>query len=85
MNRAPSPLLTTEPQFVEKWSFVANKEANCDLSDPADRHKGDYWDHVAYDPEHRLGVAVIPEARTDAKPVAIGDRPGDNTAAVPRP
>ena len=27
-------------------------------SDPADDHKGDYWDHVAFDPEHKLVVAV---------------------------
>ena len=57
------PPRTTEVQFDEKWSFVAKKEANCDRSDPADDHKGDYWDHVAYDPEHRLVVAVVPGAR----------------------
>jgi IS1 family transposase len=43
---------------------VAKKEANCDRTDPADDHKGDYWDHVALDPEHRLVVAVVPGART---------------------
>ena len=26
-------------------------------------HKGDWWDHVAYDPEHRLVLAVVPGAR----------------------
>jgi IS1 family transposase len=57
------PPRTTEVQFDEKWSFVAKKEANCDRRDPADDHKGDYWDHVAYDPEHRLVVAVVPGAR----------------------
>jgi IS1 family transposase len=60
---SPSPPLTAEFQFDEKWSFVAKKEANCDRSDPADDHKGDYWDHMAYDPEHRLVVAVVPGAR----------------------
>ncbi len=55
---------TTEVQFDEKWAFVAKKEANCDRSDPADDHKGDSWDHVALDPEHRLVVAVVPGART---------------------
>jgi IS1 family transposase len=60
---SPFPPRTTEVQFDEKWSFVAKKEANCDRSDPADDHKGDYWDHVAYDPEHRLVVAVVPGAR----------------------
>ena len=41
-----------------------SKEANCDRSDPADAHKGDYWDHVALDAEHRLVVSVVPGART---------------------
>ena len=58
------PPRTTEVQFDEKWAFVAKKEANCDRSDPADDHKGDYWDHVALDPEHKLVVAVVPGART---------------------
>jgi IS1 family transposase len=63
MSWSPFPPLTTEVQLDEKWSFVAKTEANCDRSDPADDHKGDYWDHVAYDPEHRLVVAVVPGAR----------------------
>jgi len=60
---SPFPPRTTEVQFDEKWSYVAKKEANCDRSDPADDHKGDYWDHIAYDPEHRLVVAIVPGAR----------------------
>jgi IS1 family transposase len=64
MTSWPFPPLTTEVQFDEKWAFVAKKEAHCDRSDPADDHKGDYWDHVAFDPEHRLVVAVVPGART---------------------
>jgi hypothetical protein len=58
------PPQTREVQFDEKWAFVAKKEKNCDRSDPADDHKGDYWDHVAFDPEHRLVVSVVPGART---------------------
>jgi IS1 family transposase len=58
------PPSTREVQFDEKWAFVAKKEANCDRTDPADDHKGDYWDHVAFDPEHRLVVGVVPGART---------------------
>jgi IS1 family transposase len=58
------PPRTTEVQFDEKWSFVAKKEANCDRSDPADDRKGDCWDHVAFDPEHKLVVAVVPGKRT---------------------
>ena len=46
------------------WSFVAKKQKNCDPADPADDHKGDWWDHVAYDAEHRLVLAVVPGARS---------------------
>jgi IS1 family transposase len=42
---------------------VAKKQENCDPDDPADDHNGDYWDHVAYDPEHRLVVCVEPGSR----------------------
>jgi IS1 family transposase len=58
------PPRTCEVQLDEKWSFVGKKQANCDPTDPTDDHKGDWWDHVAYDPEHRLVLAVIPGART---------------------
>ena len=61
---SPFPPRTREAQFDEKWAFVTKKERNCDRSDPADDHKGDYWDHVAFDPEHRLVVSVVPGART---------------------
>jgi hypothetical protein len=46
------------------WSFVAKKQKNCDPANPADDHKGDWWDHVAYDAEHRLVLAVVPGARS---------------------
>jgi IS1 family transposase len=52
-------------QFDEKWSFVAKKEKHCDPNDPDDDEQGDNWDHVAFDPEHRLVVSVIPGKRTD--------------------
>ena len=55
---------TRELQMDEKWSFVAKKEANCDEDDPRDRSRGDCWDHVAFDPEHRLVVSVVPGERT---------------------
>ena len=48
----------------EKWSFVAQKEKNCDEDDPEDQFRGDCWDHVAFDPEHRLVVSVVPGERT---------------------
>jgi IS1 family transposase/transposase-like protein len=55
---------TREVQMDEKWSFVAKKEKNCDEDDPADRFRGDCWDHVALDAEHRLVLAVVPGERT---------------------
>jgi IS1 family transposase len=58
------PPRTREVQFDEKHAFVAKKQKNCDPTDPDDDHKGDWWDHVAYDPEHRLVLAVVPGART---------------------
>ncbi len=61
---SPLPPRTREVQFDEKWAFVAKKEARCDPDDPADARKGDHWDHVALDPEHRLVVCVVPGKRT---------------------
>src|SRR5262249_41168241 len=55
---------TRELQMDEMGSFVAKKEKNCDEDDPADRFRGDCWDHVAFDPEHRLVVSVVPGERT---------------------
>jgi IS1 family transposase/transposase-like protein len=55
---------TRELQMDEKWSFVAKKEKNCDEDDPEDRYCGDCWDHVAFDPEHRLVLSVVPGERT---------------------
>ncbi len=57
------PPRTREVQFDEMWAFVGKKQKNCDPTDPADDHKGDYWDHVAYDPEHKLVLVVVPGAR----------------------
>src|SRR5262249_33936141 len=44
---------------------------NCDPTDPTDDHRGDYWDHVAFDPEHKLILAVVPGARTEENARAI--------------
>ena len=63
-NWSPLPPRTREAQFDEKWAFVAKKEKPCDPDDPADARKGDHWDHVALDPEHRLVVCVVPGKRT---------------------
>jgi hypothetical protein len=48
----------------EKWSFVGKKQENCDGDDPADQGRGDCWDHVAIDAEHRLVLCVLPGKRT---------------------
>ena len=58
------PPRTREAQLDEKWAFVGKKEEHCDPADPADAKQGDHWDHVAFDPEHRLVVSVVPGKRT---------------------
>jgi IS1 family transposase len=58
------PPRTREVQFDEKWSFVYQKQKHCDPLDPADACRGDCWDHVALDPEHRLVVSVLVGKRT---------------------
>ena len=61
------PPNTREVQFDEKWSFVGKKQKHCKPDEPADAQQGDNWDHVAFDPEHRLVLSVVPGKRTDAK------------------
>src|SRR5262249_30477380 len=63
----------------EAWSFVAKKEKNCDDDDPEDRFRGDGWDHVAFDPEHRLVVSVVPGERTAE---SVEERVGDVKARL---
>ena len=58
------PPQTQEAQFDEKWAFVGKKEKNGDPNDPDDAQQGDNWDHVAFDPEHRLVVSVVSGKRT---------------------
>jgi len=58
------PPETSEVQFDEKWSFVCKKEKRCDPDDPQDQCCGDNWDHVAFDPEHKLVVSLVPGKRT---------------------
>lgn len=61
------PPKTREAQFDEKWSFVGKKEKHCDPDKAEDAQQGDNWDHVAFDPEHRLVVSVVPGKRTEDK------------------
>jgi IS1 family transposase len=43
---------------------VGKKEKHCSNDQPNDSHQGDNWDHVAYDPQHRLVVSIVPGKRT---------------------
>ena len=43
---------------------MGKKEKHCDPDNPDDAEQGDNWDHVAFDPEHRLVVSVVPGKRT---------------------
>jgi hypothetical protein len=74
------PPRTREVQLDEMWSFVAKKQAHCDPADPADDHKGDWWDHVAYDAEHRLVLAVVPGARSIENAEEVTRETYDRTA-----
>jgi IS1 family transposase len=61
MNWSLFPPSTREVQMDEKWSFVGKKQANCNAED---LQQGDCWDHVAFDPEHRLVLSVLPAKRS---------------------
>jgi hypothetical protein len=50
---------------------VGKKQKNCDPADADDEQRGDYWDHVAFDPEHKLVLAVVPGARVQENACAI--------------
>ena len=67
MNSWLFPPRTRQAPFAEKWSFVGKKEKHCDPAAPADAQQGDSWDHVAFDPEHRLVVSGVPGKRTEEK------------------
>jgi IS1 family transposase len=62
------------------WSFVAKKQKSCNPDDPADDHKGDWWDFVAYDAESRLVLAVVPGARSIENAEEIVREAHDRTA-----
>lgn len=65
MNSWLFPPATQEVQFDEKWAFVGKKQKHCDPATPADARRGDCWDHVAFDPEHRLVVSAVVGKRTE--------------------
>ena len=58
MSWSVCPPRTDEIQFDEKWAFVYKKEKHCDPLEEKDQHRGDIWDHVAFDPTHRLVLGV---------------------------
>jgi IS1 family transposase len=64
---------------------VYQKQRNCDPADPDDDHRGDYWDHVAFDPEHKLVLAVVPGARTEENARAIVAEVGRRVGSDPPP
>ena len=80
------PPRTREVQLDEKWSFVAKKQRNCDPTDPADDHKGDWYDHVAFDAESRLVLEVVPGAgvieSVEEVVAAVKDRTGARPPAL---
>ena len=65
---------------------MAKKQKHCDPANPADDQKGDWWDHVAYDPEHKLVLAVVPGARVSESVAevvaAVKDRLGEQPPAL---
>jgi IS1 family transposase len=77
------PPRTREAQFDEKWAFVGKEQKNCDPNDADDDHCGDYWDFVAFDPEHRLVLAVVPGARTAENAQAIVEEVKQRTGEAP--
>ena len=53
---------------------------------PGDDHTGDWWDNVAYDPEHKLVLAVVPGARVgecaEEAVEEVKERLGDRTPGL---
>ena len=64
MNWSLFPPQTSEVQYDEKWAFVYKKQQNCDPTNPKEGKHGDNWDHVAFDPEHKLVVSLVAGKRT---------------------
>ncbi|MFO0891704.1 MAG: hypothetical protein U0790_21485 [Isosphaeraceae bacterium] len=56
-----------------------------DPTDPDDDHRGDYWDHVAFDPEHKLVLAVVPGADGGERPRRSSPRVAERAGCDPPP
>jgi hypothetical protein len=63
MNWLHFPPKTNEVQFDGKRAFVCKKKVCCDNDASEDNRYEDNRDDVAYDPEHRLVVSVVPGKR----------------------
>jgi IS1 family transposase len=46
-------------QLDEKWAFVFKKRWRCSERELQEEKVGDCWDHIAFDPEHRLVLGVV--------------------------
>jgi IS1 family transposase len=64
---------------------VYKKQKNCDPTNPDDDHRGDYWDHVAFDPEHKLVLIVVPGARTEENARAVVAEVKERVSSEPAP
>lgn len=62
---------------------MGKKQKHCNPDDPADARQGDNWDHVGFDPEHRLVVTVVPGKRTVQNTEALVQAFKARTAARP--
>ena len=60
------------------------KQKNCDPTNPDDDHCGDYWDHVAFDPEHKLVLVVVPGGGRRRTPARSSPRWKSGWAATRR-
>ena len=58
-------------QLDEKWAFVGRKQRHCDDEDPSDHRRGDCWDHVSFDAEHRLVLGVLCGKRSGGRVVQL--------------
>jgi IS1 family transposase len=58
-------------QCDEQWSFVHKKQRHCDLQKQQDHQRGDCWDYVAFDPEHKLVLKVITGRRHAGQALAL--------------
>jgi IS1 family transposase len=62
---------------------VHKKQEHCDPNNPADDQHGDWWDHKAYDPEHKLVLCVVPGARGVEEAEAVVGEAQQRTGGQP--